>query len=98
MVQVWVATGKNLACLQGNVGRFRRIRYSTILLHATLWHDGRKHGMLLRISEHYLRLHSSCIWERFKREKLRKSKGVTLGFKVFDYGSLERFSWVGKHL
>ena len=73
-----------MARLQGNMAHFRLIRYSTILLPAPSWHNGRKRGTLLRIPEHYLRLHSSCFWESFKREKLGKSMGVTLRFKVFD--------------
>jgi len=32
--------------------------------------------------------------EDFKREKHEKSKVATLGLR----GSIERFSWVGKHL
>jgi len=57
---------------------------NTILLPTPSWHDGTKHGTMLRIPEHYLRLHSSCFWLSFKREKHEKSKEITLGLMVFD--------------
>jgi len=50
------------------VARFRRIRYSIVLLPAPLWHDGRKRGTILHGSEHYLRLHSSSFVCGLERE------------------------------
>jgi len=45
--------------------------------------------MILSVFEHYLSIHCLFFEKGFKREKLEKSKEVTLWLKVFGEGSLE---------
>jgi len=47
-------------------------------------HNFEKSGYDFSGSELYKRLHFSCFERGFKREKLGKSKEMTLGLRVFD--------------
>jgi len=70
---------------------------SQCVLHTDMqkWHNDKKKSWHdSSWSELYIRPPSSRFWEIFKREKLGKSKEVTLGLSVIS----ERFSWVDKHL